>query len=188
MKWNCLTSGGFILFVSAIFILRTLFADEKADKDEVICHLPSLGQMAFRIPAREDIKHVQVELFNLDGPDIKQFIIDDEYVDDVYWLIDDCKVDSIPYIVYPDFGSIRLVLKSGEVITFAMHQTASKTPQQFSILGVRLRQNHEKWEKNKSRSDFESFVRRMYYQQTGNFTFDVPKEIREQHSLRRPVP
>lgn len=178
------------VFVIGIFFFTILIADAQKKEQFVSCSVPPLGFMAFRIPDREKIQRVQLELFNSTGdlPEIKQFdvdekYIDEKYIDEIYWFLDKCEVDTIPYVVYPDYGSIRLVLKSGEVVTIALHQTGSKTPQQFSMMGVRLKQNSKNWKENKSRSDLEPFVRRIYYQQTGHFTFDVPRDVLDQQEL-----
>ncbi|MGV3606489.1 MAG: hypothetical protein ACO1RA_08770 [Planctomycetaceae bacterium] len=173
------------VLVIGIFLLTMLIANAQKKEWGHSCSVPPLGFMAFRIPEREEIKRVQLELFNSSGdlPDIKPFDVDEKYIDEIYWFLDKCEVDTIPYVVYPDYGSIRLVLKSGEVMTIALHQTGSKTPQQFSMMGVRIKQNSKNWTENKSRSDLEHLVRRIYYQQTGHFTFDVPGDSLDQHEL-----
>ncbi len=168
----------FLVFVIAIQGI----ADEKGkldnnnNDDGITVNVPALGVAAFRIPARDEIKEMEVELHRVseDEPEIRVFKIDDKYIDEVYRFFENARIDRMPLVGFPDTGSVKLRMKTGEVMPIGIHQVIADKPLQFSIMGVRLKQSERSFKARHGCGAFEGYLRKIYFWQTGHITVRVP--------------
>jgi hypothetical protein len=147
-------------------------------KEKVLVSVPSLGLAAFRIPAKDEIREMEVELYPSSArlPEIPSFKIDDKYIDDVYNFFREARIDQEPIVGFPDTASVKLRMETGEIMRIAIHQVVADKPLQFSILGVRLKQDPKSFKVRHGSGAFEGYIRRIYFWQTGHITLKLPSD------------
>lgn len=134
--------------------------------------VPPLGSGSFRFPRPDEILEIEVELYKSSRTQgIPLFKVDPTYTDKTLQFFEAAVINETPWILWPDTGSLKLTLKSGETMRVAVHDIWVKRPLEFSIRGVRLVQQTTHWEKLDEEDgigSFESAVSKIYYWQTGH--------------------
>lgn len=181
-----------VVVLLASSALTLCIAQEKREnanglREGVTVTVPALGFGAFRIPARDEIQEVEIELYESsgDGPSIASFKIEEKYIDEIYSFIENASIDSSPIIGWPDTASVRLKLPRGEVMRIAIHQLNADSPLQFSILGVRLKQNVKSFNERHGCGAFEGYIRRIYFWQTGHVALKLPSDTLNKMGLKK---
>ncbi len=176
-----------MMLLILVLLQSLLWGQDNKPSNAIDVLVPPLDTGAFRIPGRDEIKEVYVEVFNshIKLPDIDSFKVDTKHIDKIYQYFEGAEVDREPLVLFPDIGSVRLKLKSGETVRVAIHSISAKAPQNFSILGVRLRQNRAKWVKSGESEVYEGLVRRIYFWQTGHYTFKVSDSVLKEQQAER---